>query len=583
MELAKKILPGLRWLDNYNRSHLISDLVSGLTIAFLLIPQGMAYAMVAGLPAEYGLYATVIPPVIYALLGTSNKISIGPVALDSILIITGLSAFAEPGSVHYLELAILLTLMVGLIQALFGFTRMGFIANFLSYPVIVGYISAAALSIIVSQLENLLGVDVSGSNVLAMLVDIFAQAASINSVALLLAVISLGFLITGKRINKRLPFPLFLLLIGMLVSGFTNPESWGIAVVQDIPGGLPPIAVPELSIETIVHLFPLAFTVALVGYVGTMSICKSLERATDETCAKPSQELMAVGFANVAGSFFHAFPVSASFSRSAAFREAGAKTPFSSVVSAIIIAIILLVGASFFAFFPVPKLVLSAVVVTSVLGLFDYRGMLKLAIQNRKEFVICLITFLTTLLLSIQIGLIVGVLLSIIMVIYRISNPHMTELGAIDNGDLYRNINRFKSAEVRDDILIFRFDAPIFFANKDYFVEKLYQWIRKRDLNKLRYVLIEAKSINSVDVSGLIALEQVYADLKSQNVKFCIVSAIGPIRDAICAFGLKELASKTTMFSSLPDAINYIDRGIVNNPDAALQTNILNHITNNYE
>jgi len=159
----------------------------------------------------------------------------------------------------------------------------------------------------------------------------------------------------------------------------------------------------------------------------------------------------------------------------------------------------------------------------------------------------------------------------------------MTELGAIDNGDLYRNINRFKSAEVRDDILIFRFDAPIFFANKDYFVEKLYQWIRKRDLNKLRYVLIEAKSINSVDVSGLIALEQVYADLKSQNVKFCIVSAIGPIRDAICAFGLKELASKTTMFSSLPDAINYIDRGIVNNPDAALQTNILNHITNNYE
>ena len=147
MELAKKILPGLRWLDNYNRSHLISDLVSGLTIAFLLIPQGMAYAMVAGLPAEYGLYATVIPPVIYALLGTSNKISIGPVALDSILIITGLSAFAEPGSVHYLELAILLTLMVGLIQALFGFTRMGFIANFLSYPVIVGYISAAALSI----------------------------------------------------------------------------------------------------------------------------------------------------------------------------------------------------------------------------------------------------------------------------------------------------------------------------------------------------------------------------------------------------------------------------------------------------
>jgi SulP family sulfate permease len=574
MELMKKILPGLRWFENYNRSDLSSDLISGLTIAFLLMPQGMAYAMVAGLPPEYGLYATIIPPVIYALLGTSNKISIGPVALDSILIITGLSAFDEPGSANYLELAITLTLMVGLIQALLGFARMGFITNFLSYPVILGYISAAALSIIVSQLENLLGLDVSGSNVLAMLTDILSQVANIDSTVLLLAMFSLAFLIAGKNISKRLPFPLFLLLIGMLLSGFTDVEAWGVAVVREIPGGLPHIAIPELSISTMIRLFPLALTVALVGYVGTMSICKSLEKPTDEVYAKPNQELKAVGFANLVGSLFHAFPVSASFSRSAAFREAGARTQLSSVISAIIITIILIVGASFFASFPVPKLVLSAVVVASVLGLFDYQGIRKLAAQDRKEFAICLITFLATLLLNIQVGLVVGVLLSIIMVIYRAANPHMTELGAIDNGRLYRNINRFKNAEIRDDILIFRFDAPIFFGNKDYFVEKLYLWIKKRKLGKLRYVLIEAESINSVDVSGLITLEQIHSNLKSQNIQLCIVNAIGPVRDAISAFGLNELASETTMFTSLTDAINYIDRGIMDNPTAALQTNI---------
>lgn len=574
MELVKKLLPGLHWFDNYNRGDLKSDIISGLTIAFLLMPQGMAYAMVAGLPAEYGLYATIIPPIIYALLGTSNKISIGPVALDSILIITGLSAFAEPGSSSYLELAITLTLMVGLIQALFGFAKMGFITNFLSYPVILGYISAAALSIIVSQFENLLGLNVSGSNVLAMITDILSKATSINGMVFLLAALSLIFLIVGKSINKKLPFPLFLLLIGMLISGMTDMQTWGIAVVKEIPGGLPPIAIPNLSLTTMVSLFPLAFTVALVGYVGTMSICKSLEKPTDDVYAKPNQELKAVGFANLIGSLFHAFPVSASFSRSAAFREAGARTPLSSVISALIIAIILMVGASFFASFPVPKLVLSAVVVASVLGLFDYQGMRNLATQEPKEFIICLITFVTTLLLNIQVGLVVGVLLSIIMVIYRAANPHMTELGAIDDGRLYRNINRFKNAQIRDDILIFRFDAPIFFANKDYFVEKLYQWIKKRDLEKLRYVLIEAESINSVDVSGLITLEQIHSNLKSQNIQFCIVNAIGPVRDAICAFGLSEIASRTTMFSTLTDAINYIDRGVMDNPDAALQTNI---------
>lgn len=574
MEISKRLLPGLNWLDGYRKADFSADLLSGITITFLLVPQGMAYAMVAGLPAEYGLYATVIPPIIYALLGTSNKISIGPVALDSILIITGLSLISEPGSPAYLENALLLTLMVGFIQALFGVLRMGFIADFLSYPVILGYVSAASLSIIVSQLGNLLGIDVAGGSVFEMLGDTGRQLTVVNSVVFVCSAVSLCVLFLGKKRGIRLPLPLCLMLLGMLIAGSVDVNQLGVSVVRDIPSGFPSLSLPVISANLIVELLPLALTVSLVGYVGTMSICKSLDKPTDKHFAKPSQELLAVGFSNIFGSLFHAFPVSASFSRSAAFRDSGAKTPISSVFSALIILAILLVGAPIFAAFPVPKLVLSAVVVVSVYGLFNYKSMILLAQQDRQEFYICITTFLATLLLNIQIGLLVGVALSIVMVIYKSAKPHMTELGALEGGSLYRNVTRFKNAKTRDDVLIFRFDAPIFFANKDYFVERLYRWIRKRDIGQLRYVLLEAESINSVDVSGLITLQQVYSDLQSQQVRFCIVNAIGPVRDAICAFGLKELASETTMFSSLSDAINYIDKGVVEHTDAALQTNV---------
>ena len=204
MDIYRRLFPGLGWLEGYRHSDLTADLLSGITIAFILIPQGMAYAMVAGLPAEYGLYATVIPPVIYALFGTSNKISIGPVALDSILIITGLSLIAEPGSADYLEKALLLTFMVGIIQAAFGFARMGFIADFLSYPVILGYVSAAALSIMLSQMGNLLGVSIAGENFFQMLSGLAARFSAVNSAVFICAVLSLSFLLLGKRMAKKM-------------------------------------------------------------------------------------------------------------------------------------------------------------------------------------------------------------------------------------------------------------------------------------------------------------------------------------------------------------------------------------------
>ncbi|MDA7815188.1 sulfate permease [Porticoccaceae bacterium] len=571
--MLTKLFPGLLWLKDYHQSTFRSDLLSGLVIAFMLIPQGMGYALVAGLPPEYGLYACIFPPIVYALLGTSNKISMGPVALDSILIITGLSVLAEPGSERYLELAVLLTLMVAVLQLGLGLAKFGFIANFLSYPVIVGYTSAAALIIMGSQFETMLGVDVAGGNIFVLLYQLFLQVPNWSWITLSIGILGMLIMTVPKKRFPVMPFPLFLLVFGMLASGIWELQAMGVDVVSSIPQGLPSFNLPNVSLSDLEALVPVAITVALMGYVGTMSICKSLENPTDKITTQPNLELIAVGAANLVGSLCRAFPVSASFSRSAAFREAGAKTQVSALFSSLFIGAAMLVVAPLFVSYPLPKVLLSAIIIVSVSGLFKYAEMKVLYAHNRREFYILLTTFLATLILGVQEGLLLGVSLSIMMMIYNTTSPHMTELGSIQNGKLYRNITRFTQAHIRDDVLIFRFDAPIYFANKDYFVSVLYRWIKQRDMQALQFVVLDAESINSLDSTGVIMLQQVIENLQKQGIQFYITNAIGPVRDTIKTSILSDYMTEKTMFSTINDAMVFIDRGINLHASQALQTN----------
>lgn len=572
--MLKKFLPGLFWLDGYNRNTFKSDLLSGITIAFMLIPQGMAYAVVAGLPPEYGLYACILPPIVYALLGTSNKVSIGPVALDSILIIAGLSVLAEPGTEHYLELAIALTLLVGVIQCLFGFIKFGFIANFLSHPVILGYTSAAALVIMGSQLENLVGANVDEGNIFHLVYQLLTHIEQWNWLTLSIGIAGILFMIYPKRLIPALPYALVLMVMGMVFSGLWNVQSLGVDVISSIPQGLPAPVLPNLSISEIGALMPVALTVALMGYVGTMSICKSQEKPSDRISARPNQELIAVGTANLLGAFFKAFPVSASFSRSAAFREAGALTQVSAVVSSSFIMVTVLYLTPFFSRFPLPKALLSAIIIVSVSGLFKYQPMKRMYLECRGEFYILLATFMVTLILGVQQGLILGVALSIFMVIYNTANPHMTELGSIHKGSLFRNTNRFPEAIVRDDVLIFRFDAPLYFANKDYFVEKLYSWVKRRPKGLLKFVVFDAEAVNSIDSTAILMLQQVIENFRDQNIQFFISNPIGPVRDVIKTSSLRSYMTEEAIFVTIHDAIRYIDEGINVHAEDALQTDI---------
>lgn len=571
--MLTKIFPGLLWLQDYRASVFKSDLTSGLIIAFMLIPQGMGYALVAGLPPEYGLYACIFPPIVYALLGTSNKISMGPVALDSILIITGLSVLAEPGSDRYLELAIVLTLMVGLLQFGFGLLKFGFISNFLSYPVILGYTSAAALIIIGTQLETLTGVNVEGGNIFELVYQLCAGFKDWHWATLTIGLLSFLVMTVPKRFYPSVPFPLIILVFGMAASGIWGIQDMGVDVVSSIPQGLPSFSLPSLTLSDLQNLMSVAITVALMGYVGTMSICKSLENPTDRIYAQPNKELLAVGAANIIGSLCRAFPVSASFSRSAAFREAGAKTQISAVFSSVFIGIAMLAVAPLFTFYPLPKVLLAVIIIVSVSGLFKYGQMKQLYRQNKREFYILLITFTLTLILGVQSGLLMGVSLSVLMMIYNTTSPHMTELGSIQNGRLYRNINRFTDAKQRDDVLIFRFDAPLYFANKDYFVSALYRWIKQRDMKTLRCVILDAETINSIDSTALIMLHQVVTNLEAQGIQFFITNPIGPVRDTIKASMLSDYMTEKTMFITISDAIIYLDKGVNLHAEQALQTN----------
>lgn len=542
----------------------------------MLIPQGMGYAMVAGLPPEFGLYACIFPPILYALLGTSNKISIGPVALDSILILTGLSVLAEPETPPYQELAIALTLLVGLLQFVFGLLRFGFITNFLSYPVIVGYTSAAALIIIGSQLQSLVGTRVEAGNVFELLYQLLLSLSEWNWVTVTIGVVSLLFIRTSNKFTPRLPsalVALVALVAGMLLCGVLQLEQFGIDTINSIPQGMPELVLPRLGLEQLGGLLPVAFTIALMGYVGTISICKAQEKPCDKISAQPNQELIAIGLANTLGALFRSFPVSASFSRSAAFRAAGAKTQVSAVVSSVVLAITLLYLTPVFTDYPLPKAILSAIIIMSVTSLFKYGEMKTLARQNRREFIILLLTFVITLILGVQQGLLVGVAVSIVMVIYNSANPHMTELGLIAEENLYRNISRFDNALVREDLLIFRFDAPLYFANKDYFTEHLYDWMKRRPPDTLKAVIFDGEAVNSIDSTSIRMLEQVIENLEGQGIQFCLTSLIGPVRDALKASNFRAYLEKKYVFSTIHDAVTYFDEGVHRRTEIALQTN----------
>ena len=553
--MLKRIFPFLSWITNYDRSKLNSDLVAGLTVGIMLIPQGMAYAMIAGMPPIYGLYAALVPQLVYALMGTSRQLAVGPVAMDSLLVAAGVGALNLINKEDYITTVLFLTLLIGGLQLLMGILKMGFFVNFLSKPVISGFTSAAALLIGFGQLNHILGTNFAQSGrIHELLANIFRSLPYIHWPTFVMGLGSILFIVLLNRFNKKLPVPLFLVVLGILAVVIFSLNTLGIHIVGDIPKGLPGFQAPEFQWDKMGQLMPIAITVALFGFMESVSIAKTVEERHPEYELDPNQELRALGIANILGSFFQSFSVSGSFSRTAVNDKAGAKTGMSLIFSTLIIAGVLLFLTPLF--YNLPAVVLGAIIIVSVSGLINLRYPWVLWKNRKDEFLLLVATFLMTLFIGLMEGILFGVLLSLMLLVYRISKPHMAVLGRIKDTSYFKNIDRFSGdVEGEADKLVTRFDAQLYFGNKDYFKKQLYRQIAKKG-PVLRYIILNAEPINYIDSSAASMLERIILDLRHRDIHFLIAAAIGPTRDILYSSGIVDILGEENLYVQTIDAVN---------------------------
>lgn len=554
--MLKRFFPFLSWITNYNRSYLYGDLIAGATVGIMLVPQGMAYAMIAGMPPIYGLYAALVPQVVYALTGTSRQLAVGPVAMDSLLVAAGVGALKLTGIESYIATVLFLTLLIGGIQLLLGLFKMGFFVNFLSKPVISGFTSAAAILIGLGQLKHIFGTDVAQSSKIHVLIgNIFESLGQISFYTLIFGVVAIVFILGMNKISRKIPTPLLVIILGILAVFFFGLESKGIHVLGEIPSGLPSFQVPEIQMDKMGQLLPIAITVALFGFMESISIAKTVEEKHPEYELDANQELRALGMSNIAASFFQSFSVSGSFSRTAVNDQSGARTGMALIFSALLIAGILLFLTP--VFHNLPTAALGAIIIVSVFGLIDLSYPLMLWKNRKDEFFLLAATFLMTLSIGLIEGILLGVLLSLMLLVYRISNPHIAVLGRIKGTDYFKNVIRFPEEVTIDaDKLIIRFDAQLYFGNKDYFKKELYKQIQKKG-PALKYVILNAESINYIDSSASVMLERIVNDLKEKGIQLIITGAIGPTRDIFHNSGLIDCIGRQNLFVQTFEAVDY--------------------------
>lgn len=555
----KKNIPILEWLPTYKKSQFRGDLFAGITVATVLIPQGIAYALIAGLPPIYGLYSALIPQIVYAIFGTSRQVAVGPVATDSLIVAAGVSTIALAGSESYITIAIFLSLFIGVIQFLMGVFRLGFIVNFLSRPVITGFTSAVALIIGFNQFRNLLGVDFLQSDQIHLLLeDMISRIFQLNRNTTIIGLVTCVMIIGMKRWSKKIPNALIVVTVGILVMYFLGNQLTDVAIVKEIPSGLPAFAIPEINFGLAKELFPIAITLVMVGYLEIISIGKSLEAEQETYRIRPNQELIALGLSNALGSFFKAYPSTSSFSRSAINADAGANTGVASLISALLVVLTLLFLTPIFYY--LPKTVLAAIIIVAIFRLVNVKEAKFLWKASKFDFWLLLATFFSTLVFGIEYGILIGVSLSLIVLIFRTSRPHVTELGKVPNSDFYRNKNRFKDVVLEKDVLVFRFDAQLFYANTSYFVEQLEEMVDKKEPD-LKLIVLDAESINRVDSTGVEMLKRQIKQYKKKDILFYFAGVKGPVRDALFRGGLLEIIDINHFFMRVNGAVIFFKTG----------------------
>jgi len=539
-----RYLPFLNWLRHYRREHLPSDVVAGIVTAIMLIPQSMAYAQLAGLPPQIGLYASVAPLVVYALLGTSGQLSVGPVAITSLLVFNGVSTLADPGSERYMQLVLLLAFMVGVIKLTLGILRLGAILNFISHPVLTAFTSASALIIAVGQLKYILGYRIGGEHLHETIIQAIAGLSQTNLVTFTIGLASIGLLVFFRQglrsLLRRIGLPplavtlivsgapLLTVILGILVvQGLQLDQTARVAVVGAIPPGISPISVPPFGMADMQALLPTALTIVLVSVVESIAVAKALASKRRQAI-DPDQELVALGAANMTASFFSGYPVTGGFARSVVNAQAGAITGLASLVTALGIAVILLFFTSIFYY--LPQAVLAATVIVAVIGLVDLQEPQRIWRTNRGDAFTWLITFLGVLTLGIENGIFVGVASALILYLWRTSRPHIAIVGRLGNSEVYRNVERHQ-VKTWPHVVAVRVDESLYFANTRYLESALLQIVAERP--EVKHLVLIGSAINFIDSSALHTLEHLIDELRDAGVEFHLADIKGPVMDRL--------------------------------------------------
>ena len=546
-------------LKSYILKNAGSDVLSGLTVSAILIPQALAYAVLAGLPPSYGLYAALVPTLVYPIFGRVSFLSVGPTALMSILVYSGIQDLNPSGPEEFITLCLSVSLLSGVFQMLMGVLRLGYVVRFISKPVLSGFISAASLIILSSQLKYFFGLRMERAdgffNTLKEVgIGIIENISEANSTSMIW-VISLGVvsIFLMRFIKKKfIYFPTALLLVVISIFVFYKfPDlKEQFHLLGDVTLTVPSFQIPILSLDIIQSIIPVSLSVAIISFIESYAISKGL--AEDGMKMQPNRELLSLGFSKVVGSFFQAFPTTGSFSRSAISKASGAKTGVSSVITAFVV-----LGVIFFAgevFSYAPYFLLSAIIISAVIKLIDIKTPVSLYKQHRKDFYSLVITFKSTLAFGVQWGLLMGISFSVLLLMMYHSKPLFSILHRQKNGE-FRDSKRYPSADFHPtDTLIFRFDQDLVFWNASYFLEKSKEAIDAQE--NVKTVILDGKAMVTLDSTGADAMRQLIEYCQQRNLVLKITGLKGKIRDAFEVFELdKQISKENILLYSIDDAL----------------------------
>lgn len=560
-------LPIADWASNYERKWFSADLIAGLTLAAYAIPVSLAYATLAGLPPQHGIYCYLFGGLAYAVFGTSKQVAIGPTSAIAMLVGASVGAIADHDPQRWIQVASLTACVVAIVSALAWLLRLSALISFISETILLGFKAGAALSIAMTQLPALFGLKGGGEHFFQRLWHLFEQLPQTNPAVLTFGLMALAILVAGQKYMPGRPIALVVVVLSILVMAITSLEEYGLVTVGQLPQGLPAFRRPPLSVRDVDQVIPLAWACFLLSYIESISAARTLA-ARHNVEVNPRQELLALGVANLAAGFGQGMPIAGGLSQSAVNDKAGARTPLALIVASITLAICLQFLTGLLA--PLPTVVLAAVVLFAVAGLIDIKALRQLYRVSKYEFQISIVALIAVLVLGILKGVLLAAIASIVMLLNQVAHPHIAVLGRIPGTNRFSDAGRHHKNELFPGILIVRVDAPILYFNVEHVRKAI--WDRVLASSSLRLVICDLATSPFVDVAGTLMLSALQQDLMKRGIQLRLVDAHAGVRTLLRAEGLEQKVGDFSRKLSIDQVIVEFERAHQDPQQSSQQT-----------